>query len=146
MCCSHYRSYRSLGKSSNRKHILTKSVRTFRWICPCNKSKPVTAIFDAVNGYLGKVVLKSSLECVFCCKNLSLKIYDHKDRYVYKISFPALNVVSCFGLYPWERHDRHDFKIINIMTQQTAALARKQWSYFCKDRCSNGTHYFLKFK
>lgn len=23
---------------------------------------------------------------------------------------------------------------------------RKQWAYFCKDRCSNGGHYFVKFK
>lgn len=117
LCCGHYRSYRTLGKSSNKKYILTKSVRTFRWICPCNRSKPITAVFDATNGYLGKIVLKSSLECLFCCKNVSLKIYDHKDRYVYKILFSAMNPVSWFGLYPWERHERFDLRVMNRMTQ-----------------------------
>ena len=27
-----------------------------------------------------------------------------------------------------------------------AVLVRKQWSHFKKELCSNGTHYFLKFK
>lgn len=54
-CCSHYRSYRTLGRSSNNTQHLTKSIRTFRWNCPCNFRKPITAVFDTQTGYLGKV-------------------------------------------------------------------------------------------
>ena len=46
-CCSHQRSYRTLGEISNRTKIITKSLRTYRWMCPCNKRKPITAVFDA---------------------------------------------------------------------------------------------------
>lgn len=53
-CCSHCRSYLTVGRSSNRKKHLTKSIRTFRWMCPCNRRKPVTAVFDVATGYLGK--------------------------------------------------------------------------------------------
>ena len=45
-CCSHFRSYRTLGRSSNKTRHLTKSIRTFRWMCPCNSRKPITAVFD----------------------------------------------------------------------------------------------------
>jgi hypothetical protein len=67
-CCSHFRSYRTLGEISNKTKILTKSIRTFRWMCPCNKRKPITAVFDAQSGYLGKVELMSSCERLCCCQ------------------------------------------------------------------------------
>ena len=85
LCCSHYRSYRTLGKSSNRTRHLTKSIRTFRWMCPCNIRKPITAVFDVLSGYLGKVELVSSMECILFCTQVRLKIFDHRDRYIYKI-------------------------------------------------------------
>ena len=37
-------------------------------MCPCNTKKPMTAVFDTESGYLGKVELISSLECVLFCK------------------------------------------------------------------------------
>lgn len=55
-------------------------------------------------------------------------------------------MVSCFGLYPWEMHERFDYKITNRYTDDVAAVVRKQWAFFCKDKCSNGNHTFVKFK
>lgn len=87
-CCSQYRTYRTLGHISNKSKVLTKSVRTFRWLCPLNKRKASTAVFDAETGYLGRVDIINSLECILFCQNVSLRIFDHKDRHVYNISFP----------------------------------------------------------
>ena len=55
-------------------------------------------------------------------------------------------MVSYCGMYPWEQHDRFDFRIVNKHTEETVAIVRKQWSYFSKDKCSNGCNYFVKFK
>lgn len=57
-----------------------------------------------------------------------------------------MNMISFFGLYPWEKYDRFDIRVKNVVTGEVAAIIRKQWSYFCKDKCSNGGHYFIKFK
>ena len=81
--------------------MLTKSIRPFRWICPCNRNKAFTACFDSKSGYIGRVVLSSSVEFILWCQNVKLKIYDHKDRHIYTLKFPANNLVSFFGLYPW---------------------------------------------
>jgi hypothetical protein len=86
------------------------------------------------------------MECLCFWKKTDLRIYDHQDRFLYRLGFPVLNMVSVFGLYPWERHDRFDFQVTNQVTGEVAAIIRKQWSYFCKDKCSNGCHYFVKFK
>ncbi len=115
-------------------------------MCPFNRRKPITAVFDASSGYLGKIELETSLECLLFCQNVRMKIYDHKDRHIYSLKFPSLNMVTCFGLFPWEMHDRFDFRFTNRFTDETSAIVRKQWSYFCKDKCSNGGHYFVKFK
>jgi hypothetical protein len=42
LCCSQLRSYRTTGEKSNKTGMLTKSIRPFRWNCPCNKSKAFT--------------------------------------------------------------------------------------------------------
>lgn len=47
LCCSQQRAYRTIGDASNRSRILTKSIRSFRWMCPCNNRKPITAVFDS---------------------------------------------------------------------------------------------------
>ena len=105
--------------------MVTKSIRPFRFICPCNRNKAFTAVYDSKSGFLGRVVLGSSLECIFSSQNFSLKIYDHKDRHIYTLKFPALNVVYYFGLYPWELHDKFDIKIVNKYSGGIAAVLRK---------------------
>lgn len=125
LCCSHFRSYRTVGEISNRTKMVTKSLRPFKFICPCNRNKAFTSVYDAKSGYIGRVVLGSSLECILMCQNFRLKLFDHKDRHIYTLKFPAYNVVSLFGLYPWEMHDKFDIKIINKYSGGIAAVVRK---------------------
>jgi hypothetical protein len=87
-----------------------------------------------------------SFESAFCCQNVKLKIFDHKERHIYTLKFPAKNPVSIFGLYPWELHDKYDIRVVNKYSGGIAAVVRKQWSYFCKEKCSNGGNYFVKFR
>lgn len=143
-CCSFCRAYRTIGEASNRSKILTKSIRSFRWMCPCNKRKPLTAVFDSQSGYLGKVEFLSSIGSP--CGMVSMKLYDHKDQHCYSINFPRMNLIGCFGMYPWQQYDKFDIKVSKVTDNSPVALVRRQWSNASKELCSNGTHYFIKFK
>jgi len=50
------------------------------------------------------------------------------------------------GLYPWSSNETFDAKVRHFETQEQVAIIRKQWSYFCKEKCSNGGNWFVKFK
>ena len=115
-------------------------------MCPCNKRKPITAVFDSQSGYLGKIEYMTSIEWINPWNPINLKIYDHKDRYIMNIEFPRLNVISCFGMYPWQQYEKFDIKVSRVSDNTASVLVRKQWSHFRKEVCSNGSHYFLKFK
>ena len=115
-------------------------------MCPCNKRKPITAVFDSQSGYLGKIEYMTSIEWINPWNHINLKIYDHRDRHIMNIEFPRLNVISCFGIYPWQQYEKFDFKITRLTDNTPAVLVRKQWTHFKKELCSNGSDFFLKFK
>jgi hypothetical protein len=51
-------------------------------------------------------------------------------------------------MYPWDQYDKFDLKITLAGDKEAMpiALVRRQWSHFGKECCSNGAHYFVKFK
>lgn len=124
-CSSTQRAYRTIGEASNRSWVLTKSIRSFRWMCPCNKRKPITAVFDSQSGYIGKVEYISCLENIILCQQIHLRVYDHMDNPIMFVKFPRLNLVSCFGLYPCQQFDKIDFKFSRISDSSQVVLVRK---------------------
>lgn len=65
-------------------------------------------------------------EALLPCQRVRLNIYDHKHRHLYTIKFPALNVTSYFGLWPWEKHEKIDIVVYNKLEPQViSAVVRK---------------------
>lgn len=77
---------------------------------------------------------------------MHVRIFDHLEKAKYVMIFPSVTLVKCFGHWNWEFHDRVDFKFLNLETNETVAVVRRQYSNLVKEKCSNGGHTFIKFK
>ena len=147
--CSQFRNYRGTCVDSKGTHMLTKSIRSSKTHCSCNKRLPPrVSLFDSMMGYLGKVEWPAACETILICQDVTVNIYDETDTMVYQIKKPATNLISLFGNYPWTFFFQQDFKVRGVGPKEAevVAIVRRQYSRFVKEKCSNGAHYFVKFK
>jgi hypothetical protein len=106
-------SYRTVGEASNRMQLISKSIRPFKWITPCNKVRPATIVFDSRSGIIGRIECTSFMENIFFCQRIRYNIFDHNNRLKFYFEFAACNIISYFGLWPWEPFNKVEIKVIN---------------------------------